>query len=372
MQTRFHQLPAASAGTQRSLRSLHFGAGRSGRKAYVQAALHADEPPPLLVAQVLRERLLALESQGLIEGEIVLVPMANPIGLSQDLMGTALGRFDLGSGLNFNRRFAHLTPALLARLGPRLGPDLHRNTAMIRAECAALLQAQSPQTETEALKQLLQLLAHDADLVLDLHCDHQAVLHVYAGTPQVEAVAPLAAWLGAQALLHAPVSGDEPFDESLARVWWELQAQCAPQHPIDALGCVAATVELRGESEVSQALAEQDAQALIQYLAWQGHVRLAVSAPPPGCAPTPLEGVEPITAPCAGVVVFDKAPGDWVEAGERVAQLVDPLSDVRTPVHARAAGRCFARISRRYVSRGTRLAKIAGAQAYRSGPLLSL
>ena len=38
-------------------------------------------------------------------------------------------------------------------------------------------------TETEALKRLLQSLALDADVVLDLHCDNQAVLHVYTGTP---------------------------------------------------------------------------------------------------------------------------------------------------------------------------------------------
>ncbi|MEE9475568.1 MAG: succinylglutamate desuccinylase/aspartoacylase family protein, partial [Roseateles sp.] len=85
MRTQIHELPGASAGTTRRLRSLHFGRGASGHKAYLQASLHADEVPPMLVAQALSERLQLLDAAGAIDGEIVLVPMANPIGLAQDL-----------------------------------------------------------------------------------------------------------------------------------------------------------------------------------------------------------------------------------------------------------------------------------------------
>ena len=93
--------------------------------------------------------------------------------------------------------------------------------------------------------------------------------------------------------------------------------------------------------------------------------------PPTACAATPLEGVEPVTASVPGVVVFAMAPGDWVEAGELVAEIIDPLTDARTTLHASVSGRCFARSARRFATRGMRLAKIAGAVAYRTGPLLS-
>ena len=372
MQTRFHDLPAASAGPTRRLRSLHYGRGESGRKAYLQAALHADEVPPLLVAQALMARLQALDAAGAIAGEIVLVPMANPIGLSQDLQGAAFGRFDLATGTNFNRQFRHLSPALAVAVEHRLGADAAANTRVIRAAARELLGAWQPATETEALKRLLQTLAIDADLVLDLHCDNQAVMHLYAGTPQAEAFAPLAGYLGAQALLHSAVSGDEPFDESAARIWWELAAHFDGRFPIDPLACLAATVELRGETEVSHELATRDAEALVAYLRHAGHIDGSAPPPPAACAATPLEGVEPVTAPVAGIVVFAKAPGDWVEAGELVAEIVDPLTDERTALHARVSGRCFARTARRYASRGMRLAKIAGAQAFRSGKLLSM
>lgn len=372
MQTTFHDLPSPSAGTLRRLRSLHFGRRTSGRKAYFQAALHADEVPPLLVAQALIERLAALDAAGAIAGEIVLVPMANPIGLAQDLQGSALGRFDLGTGVNFNRRFRHLTPALIGKLEGRLGPDARHNTRAIRACSHELLAAWQTTSETESLKQLLQTLAHDADLVLDLHCDNQAIVHLYTGTAQAQAFAPLAAYLGAQALLTSEVSGDEPFDESASRIWWELAAHFGQAHPIDPHGCLAATVELRGETDVSHELAEHDADALVAFLQHLGHVDGAAPPPPAACEATPLEGVEPVIACVPGIVVFAKAPGDWVESGELVAEILDPLTDARTALYASVSGRCFARTARRYATRGMRLAKIAGAVAFRSGALLSM
>ena len=59
----------------------------------------------MIVAHHLREQLLALEAEGRIEGEIVLVPSANPIGLAQRVLAAPVGRFDLANGMNFNRGY---------------------------------------------------------------------------------------------------------------------------------------------------------------------------------------------------------------------------------------------------------------------------
>lgn len=379
MRTVLHALQPASAGTQRQLRSLHFGAAQSGRKAYIQASLHADEVPPMLVAQHLRVALAEIEQAGLIDGEIVLVPMANPIGLSQELQGAPCGRFDLRTGINFNRNYQHLTAALKPALEPLLGSDAVQNTQHIRRAALALLAAQPALTETDQLKLKLQTLAMDADLVLDLHCDTQAVMHVYTGTPLAEAARPLSALLGAQALLVSEESGDDPFDETVSRIWWELAAHFGPARPVP-LACFAATVELRGELQVDDRLAHQDATALLQFLRLRGHIAEgpalnlpALTLPSAGlCEATPLEGVEPIVAPHNGVLIFFKAPGDDVAAGEKVAEVLDPMSDLRTPLIASRGGRMFARVSRRYATAGMRVCKVAGTQAFRSGKLLSL
>jgi len=372
MRSVFHALPPAGVGPARQLRSLHFGAAANGRKVYIQASLHADEVPAMLLAQHLRTKLEALDAAGLIDGEIVLVPMANPIGLAQDLQGSLFGRFDLSTGINFNRQFKHLTQSLIPLVEPLLGQDEAANTALIRQACRDLLDAWHPQTETEALKKLLQSLAQDADIVLDLHCDNEAVMHLYTGTPLAEACGPLARLLGVQALLVCKVSGDDPFDETLSRIWWELAEHFEGRYPV-AHACLAATVELRGEVQVEHGLAQQDSQALLDFLRLRGHIDGPVPELPAAlCEPTVLEAVEPISAPHGGLLVFLKAPGETVAAGEAIAELIDPLSDHSTLLRASVAGRLFARVARRYASRGMRVAKIAGTVALRSGKLLSM
>src|SRR5688500_16192724 len=95
------ELPPMTAGSRRFLRALHSRGERGRPKAYLQASIHGDEVPPMLVAHHLERRLDALAEQGSITGEIVLVPFANPIGLSQFWLDHHHGRFETNTGQNF-------------------------------------------------------------------------------------------------------------------------------------------------------------------------------------------------------------------------------------------------------------------------------
>jgi predicted deacylase len=69
------------------------------------ASLHADELPGMLVIQHLRQHLQQAEAAGQLRGQVVLVPMANPIGLDQTWLQLQMGRFEMASGQNFNRHY---------------------------------------------------------------------------------------------------------------------------------------------------------------------------------------------------------------------------------------------------------------------------
>jgi uncharacterized protein len=352
------------------LTSFHYGTQGRGRKAYIQASLHADEVPAMLVAHVLRRELDRLDAEGKVTGEIILVPAANPIGLSQVIHGAPFGRFDLATGTNFNRSYRHVAAALKTSLQDRLGPDPAANAALVREHARREVAAWLPKNATEELKKTLLGMAIDADIMLDLHCDNEAVLHMYTGTPLAGRVKPLAALMGAHAVLLATESGGEPFDEACSRVWWELAAHFGDRFPIPS-GCVGVTVELRGENDVRYDLAERDAHALLQYLAREGVVDLPVEPlPAPLCEPTPLEGVEPLHAPHAGVLVFLKRLGDKVQAGDAVADIVDPVSGRTTTLRPTQSGVLFASTAHRHLLRGMHVCKVAGAQAWRTGSLL--
>lgn len=370
MKTDIITIPSAAPGHATMLTVHRFGAAGSGPKAYIQAALHADEIPGMICAHHLRERLTALEAAGRIAGEIVLVPMANPIGLAQRVLGSHLGRFDLADGGNFNRHFPALADEAAERVAGQLGRDETVNVALIRRVLRDSLSQWPALTPAEHLKKALLGLALDADLVLDLHCDSEAVMHLYTLTPQAEIFAPLARLLGARAMLLASESGDDPFDEACSRPWAEL-AKRFPHAPIP-LACAAATIELRGERDVSHDLAARDAEAIVGALTADGFISGAPPELPPALyRPTTLEASEPVTAPVAGMVVYRRDVGDAVSEGDVVAEIVDPLSGAVTPVKARSSGLLYARGSSRFVSAGRRLGKIAGETFRRAGKLLS-
>ncbi len=353
------------------LTTCHFGLPGSGKKVYIQAALHADEVPGMLVSQFLRSELDHLEAAGKIVGEVILVPAANPLGLAQAIHGAPFGRFDLSTGTNFNRAFKHVADDLKRSLMGKLGPDAQANITLIREHARAAVANWHCASDAESLKKILLGLAIDADIVLDLHCDNEAVLHIYAGTPLASTAAELSAFMGAHALLVTREAGGEPFDEACSRLWWDLAAHFGPELPIPP-ACFAATVELRGEMDVAYETARLDGQAILNFLAKAGVLDRPSSPPPPAlCEATPLEGVEPLAAPHNGMLVFHRRLGERVHAGDTIADLIDPVSGSVTALCASVGGVFFARTAHRHLLRGMAVGKIAGPVAFRAGQLLS-
>jgi hypothetical protein len=375
--TRRIQLPAPAPGTQRTLTVHHYGQPGARPKAYVQAALHADEIPGLLVAHHLLLGLEQAHREGRIIGEIVVVPVANPIGLSQHLNGRLLGRFDFEGAGNFNRGFPDLTAPVLEQVRGGLSADPATNVALIRAALKMALAEQSAVRETTALKRILLSLALDADFVFDLHCDSEALLHLYASQWQCAEAVALGAELGAAAILLEEDPGGSPFDQACAGPWRHWREVLAAEGPVP-LACFATTVELRGQADVNDESAALDAAALLRFL--QRREVLAGDPGPlsePCCEPTPLDGVDVLTAPAAGVLVYRKALGEQVLAGEVVAELVDPLGEplgaARTLVRTVTDGLLLTRMSERLARPGQKFCKIAGREPLsyrRAGQLL--
>ena len=375
MRTERHLLSCCVPGTTRELVSLHFGNAGSGPKALIQASLHADEPPGLLVAYHLRQQLAALESEGRIKGEIVLVPMANPVGSAQRLLGRVLGRFELTGGENFNRNYADLSAASFARLQPEIDAGRVPTVAAVRSALRAACDELPADSELQSLRRTLLRLAIDADLVLDLHCDNEAVLHLYTATPVWPAVEPLARLLEAEMTLLAVESGGEPFDEACSMLWQRLGRRYREHTGKDQPwpdACVAVTIELRGETDVSHELAERDAQAILGYLIHRGMIDAPLPELPPLIRePRPLEGSVPVLTARGGVLVHRPLLGQMVRKGQCIAEVIDPLTGEASELTSAVDGFLYARESVRIVHAGMSIAKVAGTEAVRSGKLLS-
>jgi len=371
MRHQIHELIAPVPGTARQIHSFHFGPEQAESKIYIQSSLHADELPGMLVAWHLKARLAQLAAAGCLRSEIVLVPIANPAGLEQVLMDTPLGRYELESGQNFNRRFVDLSDEVGNQIEHLLGDDPQHNVQLIRNALSHALAAHTAETQLQSQRLVLQRLACDADMVLDLHCDFEAVAHLYTTPAAWSQVEPLARYIGSEANLLATDSGGQSFDECFTLVWWQLQQRFGKRFPIP-MGSFSVTVELRGQGDVNHGLAALDCQAIIDYLIHFGAITGDVAPLPDLPYPaTPLAGVEPVATPVGGLLVFSALPGEYLEAGQLIAEIIDPITDRVTPVHCQKAGLLYARSLRRMATAGMVIGHVAGSEAYRSGYLLS-
>jgi predicted deacylase len=370
MHIRHQPLLAPAIGTSRQITSFHYGPG-GGQKVYIQSSVHADELPAMLVAWALRHRLAALEAAGLIRGEIVVVPVANPIGLNQHQFGHLYGRFDTNSAQNFNRNFHDLASLVPPQIDAHLGGDARTNRDTIRRAIGEALGMLQPKTELESQRVALQRLSYDADIVLDLHCDLEAALHLYTTAELWPDVEPLARYLDAKASLLVLNSLGNPFEEIHSFCWSQLRERFGARYPIP-LAAISVTVEFRGQRDVTYDLAERDAQAIIDYLTLRGVIDgKPAELPPLAHGATPLSGTEPVIAPSSGVLVFRAETGAWLEAGAPVADIVNPLSDEVITLRNSVSGVLYARHGTRFATAGMEVARIAGDRPIRDGSLLS-
>lgn len=303
--------------------------GGDGPRVYLQAGVHADEIAGMLVLHRLLPQLRAAHDRGVLRGTVTVVPQANPLGLAQFRQGRLLGRFHEATHRNFNRHF-------------------HESAASRRTA-----------TTFAAWQRALLGAACEADIVLDLHTDSEALPYVYLHRSLWPAGRDLAASLGADLAILWDRDDEGAFEGAVAAHWAREGGMR------DRL---VATVELRGQSDVSDALANRDADGLLAFLRGRG----AIAEPPVVGAgagdwrgeAVPIAHMETVIAPVSGVLVHERELGATVEAGGRIACIVahpgEPGSE--HVLVAPQAGRIVTRSRERLVAQGEVVAKLTGTR----------
>jgi len=370
LSTEYSELPSLSPGASHRLLKHTFegvGSTGSGRSAYIQAGLHADELPGMLVIQHLLDALVKLDDAGRIHGRIVVRPFANPIGLGQRVFGAHTGRFNLDNGENFNRRFPDLTSRVETALATR---DIaHNDVKSAKALFANVAAELTPLDPVAAMKAALLTEALQHDIVLDLHCDTDGILHLYSSRSQGAQAVSLARCMRIKAVFLEERAGGTPFDEAIAQCWSVLQ-QAGVVDEEHAAFCT--SVELRGQADVSDALAHADAQGILHYLALRGLVDLdsdnddhAHPLAEQDVMVFPLEGLSHVPAPVGGLVAYKKRPGDTVKTGELIAEIIPLLGApgaARHPVFSDVDGLLIVQQYMKLVRPGQRVALLAGKE----------
>jgi predicted deacylase len=331
-------------------------------KVHLQAALHADEQPGTMALHHLLPMLAEADAAGQLKARFVIFPSVNPLGLANRSLRHHIGRYDIETGVNYNRRWPDLYPLIADAIAGKLGNDPRANIATIRAAVGAWLASQTPGSAAQQLRLFVLKSAHDADIVLDLHCDDDSLMHIFTSPELMPGLQDLADWMGVAATLTAEDSGGGSFDEVLPSLYRKARL-AHPGHPIPN-GAETATLEYRGRADSFDALGKVDAEGLFGFFANRGLIAADVEAPSSAPLPTLFEATEVLRTDAPGLLAYHVALGDRVTKGQPIADLIamdGPQAFLaRQPILAGTDGFVLSRASAKYVARGAAIAKIVG------------
>lgn len=316
-------LPGAMPGTTRQLRVFSFGEPGARPKAYIQAGLHADEPPGMMILRELCKLLSAAEEADQITGEIILVPVANPLGIDQAVNSAIMGRFELRTGTNFNRAWPNFGDGLADSVRKRIGKDAEENVDLVRRELKRRVAALRPENPVMAQRIALTRRAYDADLVVDLHSDDEALTYMMS-TPELwDEAKRFAADVGVHSLQPSGNgTGAICFDECFLQPWTDLHKEFGDRVPA---ACKAFTFEMGGVLDVEPKQAARYAQGFLRYLRRIG----CVDGGAPRSRGNEVEEFkefEMLDSPAGGILLYPQELGDWVSPGDVIAEIIDPMS----------------------------------------------
>ncbi|HPQ96276.1 MAG: succinylglutamate desuccinylase/aspartoacylase family protein [Thiothrix sp.] len=359
-----HIIRGDAPGRTTELNGFRLGPPDAPRKVFLQAALHADEQPGILILHHLLALLKTADEQNLLQARFVLFPMTNPLGMGDISFRQHQGRYDRASGVNFNRNWPDLYAAVSATVAPLLGDHADTNVQQVRKALKAWLDGMTPVTALQQQRHFVMQEAIDADYVLDLHCDNDALPHIFSVPQSAAVMQNLSDWMGAAATLMTEDSGGSSFDEVWSGLW--IRLACAhPDRPVP-MACHSATLEYRGQFDVFDHLNQDDAERLYGFLQEQGLIggELIRVHPPATPAGTDLAATDMVRAEQAGLLAYRVRLGDRVRAGDVLADLIaldgDGAFVQRIPVHTETDGVVIARVSSKYVWPGSLIAKVAG------------
>jgi uncharacterized protein len=300
-----------------------------------------------------------------LRAHFTIFPSVNPLGLGNYALRHHIGRYDIETGVNYNRRWPDLYPQVAEAIDGKLTGDGKANIAIIRTAVAAWIDMQQPRTAIQQLRLLVLRSAAAADIVLDLHCDDDSLKHIFTSPELMPGLQDLADWMGVAATLTAEDSGGGSFDEVLPTLYRKARL-AHPHHPIPS-GAETATLEYRGRADSFDAIGEEDAAGLFGFFAGRGLIAADPGArPAPAPAPTPFEATEVLRVDAPGLLAYRVELGERVHKGQPVADLIamdgPEAYMARRPILAGTDGFVLSRVMGKYVVRGASIAKIVGTE----------
>lgn len=222
-----------ASGDRLFLQVYKFVGTKPGKKAYLQANLHGAEIVGNAIIQQLIDFLITLDDSQ-ITGEILLVPVCNPLSTNQRNHNFSTGRYNIYDGKDWNRIFWDYEKECddleaFAKSQLNLEPIEIRTNYLERIHASfakelAKIQAPSGLPFNERYRYQLQSLCLDANYVIDIHSSsNQAIDYLYCFQNREESAKNFVLDYG---ILMNEYDGDA-FDEAFIKPWLALEKKFA-------------------------------------------------------------------------------------------------------------------------------------------------
>lgn len=309
-----------------------------GPKVYIQSSIHGAE---VQGNAVLLHLLKALQNASLI-GEVTLVPNCNPVGSNLKSGEYTLGRFDPVNGQNWNRAY-HYDAALISEFADKINPDTdiqeikHEYRKRLSASIAQRLNNEWGLGLAECLNLKLQLMALQADIVLDLHNGPVSTRHIYV--PEYAQAS--AKYFNIPHVIFIPNTFSGALDEATFCPWWSLSDSLKLRYPDKdwQFGIEAFTVEMGSQEVIDLDAGQIDANGILSYLSYKG------------CFETPIQHAQDIPrygvylkdykvmySRFGGMLEYVAKPGQHLKKGDIMARVlnIDELEGEQAITHVYA------------------------------------
>jgi len=297
----------------------------SAPSVYIQANMHGAEVQGNAVIFQLLELLKNTE----INGDITLVPYANPVGCNHKNGEYTLGRFDPITGVNWNRMYhfdADIIKPFVRECIGKSNLTIEANFKKLMIKCIEdkLEHNIYGLTTGQRIAYQLQRLAHQADYVLDLHTGPISSKHLYCPEYAIDS----AQYFDIPHTLLIPNDFDGALDEATFCPWWSLQeafAELGIEFSIsdEATNKESFTVELGSQEQIDLDVAREDAKSIMNYLQHKKVVSTTEYQPKKmtryGCY---LKDYKAFYSPMGGMVDYLAEFGKPLAAGEPLARIL--------------------------------------------------
>ena len=298
----------------------HLEGNGTGPNVYIQANMHGAEVQGNAVIYQLLEKL----KHETLASSITLVPYANPIGCNQKSGEFTLGRFDPITGTNWNRMYQDHTDLVDDFVAEFISADLPTIKREFKnrlvAATAAILDGPSYAVNTgKRIALNLQKLAHQADIVLDLHTGPISTKHLYC--PEYAKAS--ARYFDIPHVLLIPNDFDGAMDEANFCPWWNLSEAFKKAGREIPVLVEAFTVELGSQEKIDLAEAKNDAASILSYLTYkEALVDSTYKAQDITRYACYLKDYLAYYAPMGGMVEYTAELGSHVKAGTTIANIL--------------------------------------------------